>query len=276
MVTLHPMKRLLVFCAAAVSGCSLLQNVAQSREPSLSFKDASLSDVSLAGATVNLTFTVQNPNPVGISLAETDYKLSLAGKQLVAGKPPAGLRIPASSSSDVTLPAQVRFADLGESVAAVLQRNEVPYRAEGHLGVNTPLGVVPLAFAQEGTLPLPRIPSVAVQSPRIASLSLTQATLDLPLTLANPNSFPLPLGSLAGDLSIAGAQVGRIAAAELGRIDARQSRTVAVPVTVHFAQAFAAAQALREGKARVALDGHLTSGGASIPVHVERDVDFTR
>jgi LEA14-like dessication related protein len=253
-----------------------LQTVAQGREPSLSFKDASLSDVTLAGATVNLTFTVQNPNPVGISLAETDYKLSLAGKQLVAGKPPAGLRIPANGSSDVTLPAQVRFADLGDSIAAVLQKDEVPYRAEGHIGVSTALGVIPLAFAKEGTLPLPRIPAVAVQSPRIASLSLTQATLDLPLTLSNPNPFPLPLGSVVGDLSIAGAQVGRIASADLGRIDARQSRTVAVPVTVHFAQAFSAAQALREGKARVALDGQLSSGGASVPVHVERDVDFTR
>ena len=270
------MKRALVLCATAICGCSLLQSVGQSHEPSLSFKDASLSDISLAGATVNLTLTVQNPNPVGISLAESDYKLSLAGKQLVAGKPPAGLRIPAGGSSDVTLPAQVRFADLGESVAAVLQQNEIPYRAEGHIGVSTPLSVVPLGFAKEGSLPLPLIPSVAVQPPRIASLSLTQATLDLPLTLSNPNSFPLPLGSVVGDLSIAGAQVGRVASAELGRIDARQSRTVAVPVTVHFAQAFAAAQALREGKAHVALDGHLSSGGASVPLHVERDVDFTR
>ena len=270
------MRRVLVVCAAALCGCSLLQSVAQFREPSLSFKDASLSDVSLAGATVNLTFAVQNPNSVEISLAETDYKLSVAGKQLAAGKPPAGLRIAAGSTSDVMLPAQVRFADLGDSIAAVLRRNEVPFKAEGHIGVSTPLGVLPLGFSKEGTLPLPRVPAVTVQSPRISSLSLTQATLDLPLTLLNPNSFPLPLGSIAGNLSIAGAPVGRIASADLGRIDAGQSRTVAVPVTVHFAQAFAAAQALREGKALVAVDGQLSSGGASVPVHVEREVDFTR
>jgi LEA14-like dessication related protein len=270
------MKRALALGSALLCGCSLLQTVAQGREPSLSFKEASLSDVTLAGATVNLTFTVQNPNPVGISLAETDYKLSLAGKQLVAGKPAAGLRIPAGGSSEVTLPAQVRFADLGDSIAAVLQQNEVPYRAEGHIGVSTALGVIPLAFSKEGTLPLPRIPAVTVQSPRIASLSLTQATLEVPLTLSNANSFPLPLGSVAGDLSIAGSQVGRIASTPLGSLEARQSRTLAIPVTVHFAQAFGAAQALREGRARVALDAQLSSGGASVPVHVERDVDFTR
>ena len=49
-----------------------------------------------------------------------------------------------------------------------------------------------------------------------------------------------------------------------------------MPVTVRFAQALGAARALREGRAHVALDGQLSSGGASVPVHVERDVDFTR
>jgi LEA14-like dessication related protein len=276
MVTLRPMKRLALLCAAALSACSLLRGVADFREPSVSFKEASLADVSLAGATVNLTLTVHNPNPQGISLAETDYQLSVAGRQLVAGKPAGGLRIAGGSSSDVVLPAQVRFADLGDSIASVLQQDQLPYRAEGHVGVSTPLGVLPLGFSKEGTLPVPRLPTVTLQPPRIAELSLTQATLDVPLTLSNPNPFPLPLGSLVGDLRIEGADVGRIASPELGRVDARNSRTVAVPVTVRFAQALATARALREGRARVVLDGTLSSGGASVPVHVEREVDFTR
>jgi len=270
------MKRLALLFAIALCACSLLRGVTDFREPSVSFKDASLSDVSLGGATVNLTLTVHNPNPQGISLAETDYKLSVAGKQLVAGKPAAGLRIAPGGSSDVVLPAQVRFAYVGDSIAAVLRQEQLPYRAEGHIGVSTPIGVLPIAFSKEGTLPLPRIPSVELQPPRIAELSLTQATLDVPLTLLNPNSFPLPLGSVVGDLSIDGTGVGRIAAPDLGRIEARGTRTVAVPVTVRFAQALTAARALREGRARVALDGQLSSGGASVPVHVERDVDFTR
>jgi LEA14-like dessication related protein len=269
-------RRLALLAPAALCACSLLRGLTDFREPSLSFKDASLSDVSLGGATVNLTFTVQNPNRQGISLAETDYKLSIAGKQLVAGKPPAGLKIPGGGSSEVTLPAQVRFADLGDSISAVLKQEQVPYRAEGHIGVSTPLGVLPLAFAKEGILALPRLPTLTLQSPRIAEVSLTQATVDVPLQLSNPNSFPLPLGAVVGDLRIAGSQVGRVASADLGRIDARQSRTVALPVTIRFAEAFAAARALREGRAHVALDARLSSGGASVPFHLEREVDFTR
>ena len=136
--------------------------------------------------------------------------------------------------------------------------------------------MVPLPFAKEGTLPLPKLPSITLDSPRISNLSLTQATLEVPLTLANPNVFPLPVGAVAGNLSIEGAQVGRLSTTDVGRVDARGSRTIQVPVTVRFADAYAAARALREGKAHVALDADLSSGGASVPFHVERDVDFTR
>src|SRR5438309_11783624 len=104
------MKRALVLCSVAVCGCSLLQTVAQRREPTLSFKDASLSDVSLAGATVNLTFTVENPNTVGISLTESYYKLSVAGKSSVASKTHAGRQMHANGNDEVTLLAQVPCA----------------------------------------------------------------------------------------------------------------------------------------------------------------------
>ncbi|MFL5431475.1 MAG: hypothetical protein ACJ79M_17795, partial [Myxococcales bacterium] len=58
----------------ALSGCSLLRQMAASgfEKPTMSFKDATLSDVSLSGATVNLVFTVNNPNDAALSLAETD------------------------------------------------------------------------------------------------------------------------------------------------------------------------------------------------------------
>src|SRR3954465_10797518 len=88
-------------------GCSWLRQMAASgfQKPSLAFKDASLSDVTLGGATVNLVLPVTNPNDAARSLPETDYKPSPDGKQAVGGKPAAGIRIPAKGSSDITLPA---------------------------------------------------------------------------------------------------------------------------------------------------------------------------
>ena len=275
------MKALRVLVAlsiVAVCGCSWLRQMAASgfQKPSLSFKDASLSDVTLGGATVNLIFTVTNPNDASLSLAETDYKLSLEGKQVVAGKPPAGIKIPAKGSSDVTLPASVKFADIAGSIADFLRKEQANYRAEGHIGVDTPIGIAALPFEKEGTVPLPKLPDVSLGTPKIGSLSLTSARIDVPLVFANQNPFALPLGSVSGALRIAGADVGEVGAQPVGRVDAKGAKTVTLPVTVRFSQAMAAARAIREGHAHVAVDGQLASEGASLPFHVEHEVEFAQ
>jgi LEA14-like dessication related protein len=270
------MRRLLPLLLAALCGCSFVKQMAASgfQKPTLSFKDASLSDVTFGGATVNLVFDVQNPNDAALSLAETDYTLFVEGKQVVAGKPPDGIRIPARGTGQVTLPAVVRFADLGGSVEQVWQKREAAYRAEGHIGVDTPIGIATLPFSKEGTLPLPRLPDVQLGSPKIAQLSLSSARLEVPLTLVNQNPFPLPLASVTGNLRIAGADVGQVAAQGVGVLDGKGQKTVVLPVTVRFAQALEAARAVREGRAHVAIDGQLSSGDAAVPFHVEHDVQF--
>jgi LEA14-like dessication related protein len=262
----------------ALSGCSLLRQVAASgfEKPTMSFKDATLSDVSLSGATVNLVFTVTNPNDAALALAETDYKLSIEGKQLVAGKPDAGIRIPARGSSDVTLPASLKFADITGSIADFLRKEQANYRAEGHIGVDTPIGIAALPFAKEGTVPLPKLPEVSLGTPKIGSIGLTSARIDVPIVFANQNPFALPLGSLSGALRIAGADVGEIGEQPVGRVDAKKAKTVTLPVTVRFSQAMAAAKAIREGRAHVAVDGQLAAEGASLPFHVEHDVEFAQ
>jgi len=262
----------------ALCGCAWLKQMAASgfQKPSLAFKDASLSDVTLSGATVNLVFTVTNPNDAALSLAETDYKFSLEGKQVIAGKPPAGIKIPAKGPGDVTLPASIKFADIAGSIADFLRKEQANYRAEGHIGVDTPIGMAALPFEKEGTVALPKLPDVSLGTPKIGSISLTSARIDVPLVFANQNSFALPLGSVSGALRIAGADVGEVGAQPVGRVDAKGAKTVTLPVTVRFSQAMAAAKAIREGRAHVAVDGQLAAEGAALPFHVEHDVDFAQ
>jgi LEA14-like dessication related protein len=261
--------------ALSLAGCSFFKSllVGDFKKPSLTFQDAGLSEVSLGGATLNLNFKVDNPNGESLSLAETDYKLLVEGKQLVAGKPPGGIKIPANGSALVTLPATVRFADLASSVAAVLHKGAASYRGEGHIGVDTPIGVVALPFSTEGKMELPKVPTVTVGSPALTGISLSGATLKLPLEVTNANAFALPLADVTGALHIAGAEVGNFAAKDLGRLEANAKKIVTLPVTVHFAGAMDAFRALQSGRTEVALSGVLSSGGATIPFHVVQQVD---
>ncbi|GAC1599296.1 MAG: hypothetical protein NVS4B10_10460 [Myxococcales bacterium] len=266
---------LLALSALTLPGCSLFKGVLARNfeKPGLTFKDARLSEVSLAGAVLALDFQIDNPNDQGISLAESDYRILVEGKQLVAGKPPAGIRIPGKGSALVTLPAAVRFADLSSSVAAVLRKGAAAYRGEGHIGVDTPLGVVALPFSTEDKVELPKVPTVTVGSPTLTGISLGGATLKLPLEVTNGNAFALPLADLTGALRIAGAEVGNFAARDLGKLDAKARKIVTLPFTLRFGAAMEALRALQTGRAEVALSGALSSGGATIPFQVVQQVD---
>jgi LEA14-like dessication related protein len=261
--------------ALALSGCSFFQSLLARnfQKPGLTFKSAGLSEVSLSGAVLTLDFQVDNPNDQALSLAETDYKLLVEGKQIATGKPPGGIKIPGKGSALVTLPATVRFADLASSVAAVLRQGAASYRGEGHIGVDTPIGVVSLPFSTEGKVELPKVPTVSLGSPTLTSISLGGATLKLPLEVTNANAFALPLADLTGALRIAGAEVGNVAAKDLGKLDAKATKIVTIPLSLHFGAAMEALRALQRGRAEVALSGTLSSGGATIPFQVVQQVD---
>src|SRR5439155_17477235 len=96
------------------AGCATLQQLLGMaiQTPTLTFKSASLADVSLTAATVNLAYQLDNPNPFGLTLASVDYAFFVEGRQVVAGRPPAGLTVPASGSAEIVLPANVRFMDI--------------------------------------------------------------------------------------------------------------------------------------------------------------------
>ena len=271
--------RLLLVLAAATTSCATLEQLAAGafQKPTLAFKSAALADVSLSGATLNLVTTITNPNGVGLSLAELDYRLSIDGHPVATGRPPEGLEIPANGSADVTLPATFRFTDLGQAVATVLAKGSAGYRAEGTVGVKTPAGLVRLPLSHEGTFSLPDMPGIALGTPRLTKVALDQATVELPVTLTAKGGYPVPLEALAAGVSIAGARVGEVSAKDLGTLEPGTSRTVSLPLTIPFSGAFEAAQAIvRGGTVPIALEGQLRSGPVPVPFALKTTAQFRR
>ncbi|MGZ6139448.1 MAG: LEA type 2 family protein [Myxococcaceae bacterium] len=272
-----PARLLLVLAAVATSCATLEQLAAAFQKPTLAYKSAALADVSLSGATLNLVTTVSNPNAVGLSLADLDYRLSVDGHPVATGKPPEGLEIPAHGSADVTLPATFQFADLGQAVATVLARGSAGYKAEGTVGVKTPVGVVRLPLSHEGTFTLPDMPGISIGTPRVKSMAIDHATVEVPVTLTARGSYPVPLQALEAALSVGGTRVGEVSAKDLGTLAPGISRSISLPVTIPFAGAFEAAQAIMQGgTVPIALDGQLQSGPAPVPFSVKTTAQFRR
>ena len=99
---------------------------------------------------------------------------------MVAGKPPNGLQIPARGKGDLVFPANVQFADVAPVLQTFLQKDYAQYRAEGRVGVQTPIGVLSFPIVHEDQFEVPKMPTVQFGAPRITNLSFTGATLDIP------------------------------------------------------------------------------------------------
>jgi len=264
--------------ALSLSCCAALSKLFKSafQEPDLRFKTVNLRNVSLSGLDLDTVWTLKNPNPVGLSLAEIDYTLFIEGKQVVAGAPRQGLQIRANDTSQLVFPADIKFQEIVPALGTFLNKDTAKWRAQGHIGVKTPIGILKFPLSKEGSFEVPKVPKLEFQPPRITNLSFNGATMEIPIKLTNRNSFPLPISGLVGQLGIGGANVGNISTGGLGMLDGRGSRTVSVPVTVNFASALQAANAIRQGKGELSLRGNLQSGGSQIPISLSEFENFLR
>jgi LEA14-like dessication related protein len=270
--------RLLVVLAACASACAWLQAAESGfQKPTVAYRSASLTDVTLSGATLNVVTTVDNPNAVGLALADVDYRLSIDGHPVATGRPPEGLEIPAKGTADVTLPASFKFTDLGQAAATVLAKGSAGYKAEGTVGVKTPVGVVHVPLAHEGTFALPEMPGIALGTPKVTSLALDHASVELPVTLTAKGSYPIPLQALEAAVTIGGAHIGEVSAKDLGTLEPGKPRSVILPLNVPFSGALEAAQAiLKGGSVPIALSGQLHSGPAPVPFELKTTAQFRR
>jgi LEA14-like dessication related protein len=265
---------LLALSVVTLSGCATLKKLF--KKPTVTFKTARLSSASLSDATVDVVYEVRNPNTFGLSLAKVDYTFFVEGKQVVAGSPRKGLQLKPRDSNELVFPANVKFADIAPVVETFLNKDQAVFRVQGSVGIETPIGVIPFSLDREGTFEVPKIPNVQFEPPRITNLSISGATVEFPLNITNRNSFPLPIAGLAGDLKVAGANVGTLSTGDLGMLEGGGTRQVTLPLQINFARAAAAASALRSGNAQVSLNGRLTSGNGNVPLNIGQLVQFRR
>lgn len=262
----------------SMSGCAALSKFFRGafKQPSLNFRSAELQNASLSDATMNLVWELRNPNPINLNLAELSYNFQVEGKQVVAGTPPNGLAVKGNGASLLVFPANIKFQDIVPVIQTFLTKDFANYRAEGHVGIKTPIGVLRFPLSKDGQFEVPKIPQIQLAAPRITGLTFSNATLEVPVTVTNRNSYNLPINQVTGGLSIAGANVGSLTTGDLGQLEGKATKTINLPITVNFASALPAANAIRSGSANIAWNGNVQSGSASIPVNFQQNLSFRR
>ena len=264
---------LLLLPTLLLGGCASLQKLAASAftPPRIHFKEARLTAVDLEGTTVVLDFTLDNPNELALRVARASWKLGVEGSQVASGELPGGLTLPARGTAPFAVAVRLRWADVTRLAEQVRRQDQVAYRIDGSVGVETPIGAVPVDFKHEGKLPVPRLPALRLARVAVSMDSLTDVELGLTLGVENPNAFPLPGAALHFDLLVNGVVVATGRDATLEPLRAGAETLLRVPVEIPLLGAGRAASSLRGG-GELRLRGTLKAAGLERPIDLKLDV----
>ncbi len=234
-------------------GCATLQQLATRvsvKRPDVQVVGAKLQKLSFTDAGLLFDVAVKNPNAVGINLKGFHYDFILNGHSLLAGDKNDQLQIPANGSSRVQIPVSLNFMDIYRTYQSLKDQDTTHYQLKGDFSFNVPvLGLVKIPASKSGTLPLTKIPKIAIKTLHVKKLSFSQADLELVVKLTNPNGFSLNLKNMAYRFTVAGKNWLTGESAKQEAISAKGESDVSLPISIHFSDiGMAIYQAIVNGK----------------------------
>jgi LEA14-like dessication related protein len=253
-------RRLLVLglVAASVGGCSILRSF--SNKPKVTFKKLDIVGVDFQAARLRADLQVENRFKVPVKLARIDWAVKIDDNSVVSGTNPEGLEVPAEGTALVQVPFALKFEDVYRIQQKYKDVDEAPFRLEGTMAIDTPVGPVSVPFSHEGRTPVLKIPQVDLAKVDVRGVNMTGADVRLKFNVKNPNGIPLDMESLQYALTLAGSKIldGAIPAALA--VPAKGEGKFDADVKVSFAQAAAAAQAIAsKSSVSYTLDGNLAA-----------------
>ncbi len=120
------------------------------QSPTVDLVNIDMNNPSFSDATLIFNLLVKNPNSVDVKIDQVDYSVKLNNKQFTNGTLSQSVLLPAKSSAKVAVPAPIKFTDLSDSVAGLLQSGSTPYQISG----SVKMGLLKIPFNEKGDLKL--------------------------------------------------------------------------------------------------------------------------
>ncbi|GAO03917.1 LEA type 2 family protein [Anaeromyxobacter sp. PSR-1] len=219
------------------------------------------------GVALALSGRIENPNPMALPVAGFTYAFEVMGAPAGGGQVASELVLPAGGAVPVTVPVRLRWADVPGFLEALATRPSLPVTVSGAARVRAGGGTVAVPYRMDGSVVLPRLPSVTLADAVVRESTLFHTVVELRVSVRNPNPFPLPTGRLSYDLSVSGVPVIQAAKSALDAVPPQGQATVVVPV--RFSTVGAAAGALAgavRGRADLSVSGRAGYGALEVGV----------
>jgi len=137
-----------VLVAAAVACPGITKPL---EKPTVKLQSVAVTSASLAGLDARASFSMSNPNSIGLPLRAFDWELSIGGASPVRGRATLSETIPAKAVAPVVVDLHVSATTAVETATAVA-RGANDFRLAGTLHFETRLGDIAVAFDETGEL----------------------------------------------------------------------------------------------------------------------------
>ena len=118
--------------------------------PRIRFGDFEMKRLSFSGAEVDISFTVDNPNPFGITLAGADYTLQVNGNQWLDTSLREAIRVSGSEIREITIPLELSASQMGSALVEMMRgKKEFDYYLIGQARISADIE----GFTREQSVP---------------------------------------------------------------------------------------------------------------------------
>ncbi len=270
---------LIVLMLLALAGCETVGKLAKGIEkPRAEVVNAELIVLSFESVAFLFDVKITNPNPIGIKMHGFEYEFLIEEATLLRGEYDKILEIEAKGESVIQIPVEFLFEDLFESMGHLTDRNETQYQLTVGFIFKLPIfGRVRIAATRRGTLPVVKLPEIAVHSLRLDSLTFTGADLILTLELGNANSFLLAFNSLKYDFAVNGARWASGLMQEKVEVAKAGNALMEIPISLNLLNMGRTVFRLLRDESDLKYSlGVSLNVGTSIPIFQEVDLSFDR
>jgi LEA14-like dessication related protein len=147
--------RILLLCAFSIFLISCLSWILE--KPSFVVRGVILNPRSLTEMNLLIDIEVQNPNRFDLTLKSFECTIYLKNEEIGNGRLKNELLIPSSSTTQMQVPIDVKFKDLGVILKAIFTWGDLPYKIEGKADVRTAFGSLNFPFSKEGSTTFEKI-----------------------------------------------------------------------------------------------------------------------
>ncbi len=194
---------LLVSMLACGTGCASMQ-------PTLEGVSARVVDIDFERVELAIDVKVRNNAFMGINTPGGRYSLDIAKKPFLKSDTVPPGEFPAGGVGVITLPAEIRYADLLQFYEAVRNSAEMDFHVEGALAFEVAGQPMELPFAHDGKFPVLRVPKIKLTKVEKQGFSLSGAEIAAEGSITNPNVFALGVSDLGYRLKLGEIEVGRV------------------------------------------------------------------